>query len=1110
MSGTFFHKGISRMQSEEFLLKAGDDGSFLVRDSETLPGAYVLCLFFQNKVHQYRILPGPDNKLFVQAESGATQRGYIDLTELISEYVRKGSQNGLACALQFPIAPDDKGDTDEEDDDDDFEVPPPPVTPQEKKQQNDPVTFDILKNFSRLDLSRCDGAFVTALKKYVDDGFQQDSTAFKNGETDLSAFKSLMESASKGLKRELDNFMMNIEICNEIFKMTQTTEQKTLSIGDIPRVSDKDIHAMLESMTRCRTEIMALEQKAEGVLQRSVIPSEYVYVDAFAMSNHTPQQVTTSPFLSSKYRPYIPQSKFEVKQVRQCKATKLTLTVDIQVGKYSILKATSKDNLDQKTVTHDKINHLIKSTKDKSSLDVLIDGKKKKTYLFENPQARENFCFQIMQMKNMNSTESEIDQISIFVGTWNMADTTSNYPLTTWLKCSGAGKSRDRVLGVIPHDLYVIGTQETAMTEKDWVNTLKAGLKASVMVDMELLEVCSLWGMRIVILVKPEHKKSISRIQRSSVRTGIANALGNKGAVAISFYFRGTSLCFINTHLTSGDERCNRRNQNYRDIVKGLSLGQKHLDLFDVTNQFHHVFWLGDLNYRTEEQIQVLLQKIQEKNLISLLEKDQLKRVQREKVAFCGFNEAEITFFPTYRLERNVPGYKYAWRKIKKTGERINSPSWCDRVLWRSYPGVFIENVAYGSAESILSSDHRPVFSSFNVGIMSEFVQNRGSLIEAGTFTITFHFIEAQVKTSCRQEFQLEFHSTCLTDLYVSQRNCNFNENQSCFYTCPVWEESLLPKMKPLFSDQEFLEEQHILVAVRSFCTDKESYGECVLPLKDMFGPYSKEFSYVLSHYGEETGFIKGKMHVQTSDKRANFSRHHSKKSYEVVTLDTEYHDPEIFFSDIIKHENSLDTTLSKFVVNTDSTVKPSMPLITLLNPEEVNGDYHEIEFILQESPPIDKKLHKLISIDERPPQPLPGGGLEIKPTSSTYETIQPYLPPRRSVPVMGHNYRQGNPELRTPSAPPRPLTRPPSELPPPLPEKKSFRGDIISRPRTLQEWLTGLSLGVYIDYFFCNGWDDIKFIADLSRKDLEDMGIKNRDHIDRILAGAKELKQAR
>jgi hypothetical protein len=31
-------------------------------------------------------------------------------------------------------------------------------------------------------------------------------------------------------------------------------------------------------------------------------------------------------------------------------------------------------------------------------------------------------------------------------------------------------------------------------------------------------------------------------------------------------------------------------------------------------------------------------------------------------------DEAEVMFMPTYRLERHTPGYKYDWRKVKKTG----------------------------------------------------------------------------------------------------------------------------------------------------------------------------------------------------------------------------------------------------------------------------------------------------------------------------------------------------------------------------------------------------------------------------------------------------------
>ena len=44
-----------------------------------------------------------------------------------------------------------------------------------------------------------------------------------------------------------------------------------------------------------------------------------------------------------------------------------------------------------------------------------------------------------------------------------------------------------------------------------------------------------------------------------------------------------------------------RRNQNFRDIVKGLGLGPKNLGMFDSSNQFHHMFFFGDLNYRLEK-----------------------------------------------------------------------------------------------------------------------------------------------------------------------------------------------------------------------------------------------------------------------------------------------------------------------------------------------------------------------------------------------------------------------------------------------------------------------------------------------------------------------------
>lgn len=59
--------------------------------------------------------------------------------------------------------------------------------------------------------------------------------------------------------------------------------------------------------------------------------------------------------------------------------------------------------------------------------------------------------------------------------------------LKFWLRCWGEGKSKDRTLSRLPHDVYVVGTQESSMADKDWVNLLKATLKATLMVDVDLV-----------------------------------------------------------------------------------------------------------------------------------------------------------------------------------------------------------------------------------------------------------------------------------------------------------------------------------------------------------------------------------------------------------------------------------------------------------------------------------------------------------------------------------------------------------------------------------------------------------------------------------------------
>ena len=53
---------------------------------------------------------------------------------------------------------------------------------------------------------------------------------------------------------------------------------------------------------------------------------------------------------------------------------------------------------------------------------------------------------------------------------------------------------------------------------------------------------------------------------------------------------------------------------------------------------------------------------------------------------------------------------------------RINVPSYCDRVLWRSYPGTSIVNTSYGCTTDIMTSDHSPVFATFQIGGFKQYV----------------------------------------------------------------------------------------------------------------------------------------------------------------------------------------------------------------------------------------------------------------------------------------------------------------------------------------------------------------------------------------------------
>lgn len=259
---------------------------------------------------------------------------------------------------------------------------------------------------------------------------------------------------------------------------------------------------------------------------------------------------------------------------------------------------------------------------------------------------------------------------------------------------------------------------------------------------------------------RPSAAQRVKEVRTAFVGTGLGSIMGNKGAVgvriAMASLVQGAPdevMTFVCAHLAAHDHEVSRRNKDWRQIVQRLvfepegvvplpvlqtaesappsqhappppdPLEPVEYSLYDT----HHLFVMGDLNYRVDTGVQGVPRKentqppppidkkavrevarsFDARRWASILPYDQLLREHTAGRTLQGLHLPDLASWavpPTYK-------YKAGGEMLQLSQKRL--PGWPDRLLWGSSDAArgsaAVACELYRSLLRYTASDHKPI-----------------------------------------------------------------------------------------------------------------------------------------------------------------------------------------------------------------------------------------------------------------------------------------------------------------------------------------------------------------------------------------------------------------
>jgi endonuclease/exonuclease/phosphatase family metal-dependent hydrolase len=254
-------------------------------------------------------------------------------------------------------------------------------------------------------------------------------------------------------------------------------------------------------------------------------------------------------------------------------------------------------------------------------------------------------------------------------------------------------------------------------------------------------------GLFTCIFVKSAERQRIRDVSAAQIKLGMGGLHGNKGALIVRFFMDDSSLCFINCHLAAGQTQTVHRNNDVAAIMEADAL-PRNRSPSDCTAWFvgggdgsmildHEICILnGDLNYRIDAMPRdTVINAVKQGNLSKLLERDQLLLSKKRNPGFRlrAFNEATITFAPTYKYDVGTDNYD--------TSEKKRSPAWCDRLLYRGVGRI--KQLDYRRHDGVRVSDHRPVSGRFKIRVKT--INSKRQIVAKEKYEAEFELVKQRI-----------------------------------------------------------------------------------------------------------------------------------------------------------------------------------------------------------------------------------------------------------------------------------------------------------------------------------------------------------------------------